>query len=145
MTFFHLVDDFITFQAFSLIVAASSGFDTSTKLSQRSIYITGSFVVARESKNPEASVYKASGMLFDQGMRESNSHQRFWRPLSYHLTNPLCAAFASSPDTYTRKPRNCQPPTSKIRMLQPQKSSHPAASPVSRYACRYRLYFSRYA
>ena len=28
-----------------------------------------------------------------QGMRESNSHQRFWRPLSYHLTNPL----------YTRK------------------------------------------
>ena len=22
-------------------------------------------------------------------MRESNSHQRFWRPLSYHLTNPL--------------------------------------------------------
>ena len=24
-----------------------------------------------------------------QGMRESNSHQRFWRPLSYHLTNPL--------------------------------------------------------
>ena len=23
-------------------------------------------------------------------MRESNSHQRFWRPLSYHLTNPLC-------------------------------------------------------
>ena len=23
------------------------------------------------------------------GMRESNSHQRFWRPLSYHLTNPL--------------------------------------------------------
>ena len=25
----------------------------------------------------------------EQGMRESNSHQRFWRPLSYHLTNPL--------------------------------------------------------
>ena len=25
-----------------------------------------------------------------QGMRESNSRQRFWRPLSYHLTNPLC-------------------------------------------------------
>ena len=22
-------------------------------------------------------------------MRESNSRQRFWRPLSYHLTNPL--------------------------------------------------------
>ena len=28
-------------------------------------------------------------MFFKQGMRESNSHQRFWRPLSYHLTNPL--------------------------------------------------------
>ena len=28
-------------------------------------------------------------VLFAQGMRESNSHQRFWRPLSYHLTNPL--------------------------------------------------------
>ena len=27
--------------------------------------------------------------LYQQGMRESNSHQRFWRPLSYHLTNPL--------------------------------------------------------
>ena len=27
--------------------------------------------------------------FFQQGMRESNSHQRFWRPLSYHLTNPL--------------------------------------------------------
>ena len=27
--------------------------------------------------------------LQKQGMRESNSRQRFWRPLSYHLTNPL--------------------------------------------------------
>ena len=26
---------------------------------------------------------------FKQGMRESNSHQKFWRLLSYHLTNPL--------------------------------------------------------
>ena len=26
-------------------------------------------------------------------MRESNSHQRFWRPLSYHLTNPLNIMF----------------------------------------------------
>ena len=24
-----------------------------------------------------------------QGMRESNSQQWFWRPLLYHLTNPL--------------------------------------------------------
>ena len=24
-----------------------------------------------------------------QGTRESNSHQRFWRPLSCHLTSPL--------------------------------------------------------
>ena len=27
--------------------------------------------------------------LHQQGMRESNSHQKFWRLLSYHLTNPL--------------------------------------------------------
>ena len=27
--------------------------------------------------------------LFKQGMRESNPHQKFWRLLSYHLTNPL--------------------------------------------------------
>ena len=26
---------------------------------------------------------------FYLGMRESNPRQRFWRPLSYHLTNPL--------------------------------------------------------
>ena len=25
----------------------------------------------------------------EQGMRESNPHQKFWRLLSYHLTNPL--------------------------------------------------------
>ena len=29
-------------------------------------------------------------------MRESNSHQRFWRPLSYHLTNPLQVYFIYS-------------------------------------------------
>ena len=34
-------------------------------------------------RNTENSVF------YKQGMRESNSHQRFWRPLSYHLTNPL--------------------------------------------------------
>ena len=27
--------------------------------------------------------------FFVKGMRESNSHQKFWRLLSYHLTNPL--------------------------------------------------------
>ena len=31
-----------------------------------------------------------NSVFLEQGMRESNSHQRFWRPLSYHLTNPLC-------------------------------------------------------
>ena len=25
-----------------------------------------------------------------QGLRESNSHQRFWRPVYYHYTKPLC-------------------------------------------------------
>ena len=34
-------------------------------------------------------IYQAFQHLPEQGMRESNSHQRFWRPLSYHLTNPL--------------------------------------------------------
>ena len=30
-----------------------------------------------------------SNYRFKQGMRESNPHQKFWRLLSYHLTNPL--------------------------------------------------------
>ena len=28
-------------------------------------------------------------LFIRQGMRESNPHQKFWRLLSYHLTNPL--------------------------------------------------------
>ena len=31
-----------------------------------------------------------------QGMRESNSHQRFWRPLSYHLTNFIILTIRSN-------------------------------------------------
>ena len=42
-----------------------------------------------DKKRSETMNYHVSD-LFQQGMRESNSHQRFWRPLSYHLTNPLC-------------------------------------------------------
>ena len=36
-------------------------------------------------------------------MRESNSRQRFWRPLSYHLTNPLfnCVSVSVTLDIYT--------------------------------------------
>ena len=45
------------------------------------------FKIQKKPKNLDFS------RIFDfpsqQGMRESNSHQRFWRPLSYHLTNPL--------------------------------------------------------
>ena len=37
----------------------------------------------------KASKHKFTSFTLEQGMRESNSHQRFWRPLSYHLTNPL--------------------------------------------------------
>ena len=33
--------------------------------------------------------------IFVQGMRESNPHQKFWRLLSYHLTNPLCRVFST--------------------------------------------------
>ncbi len=44
-------------------------------------------------------------------MRESNSHQRFWRPLSYHLTNPLskptCKNFFYCCN-YTYKSNDCQ-------------------------------------
>ena len=40
-------------------------------------------------KEPECLDFKGFQALNEQGMRESNSHQRFWRPLSYHLTNPL--------------------------------------------------------
>ena len=34
-----------------------------------------------------------------QGMRESNSQQWFWRPLLYHLTNPLHENVSKSIDT----------------------------------------------
>ena len=34
-------------------------------------------------------LYLKAYFLQRQGMRESNSHQKFWRLLSYHLTNPL--------------------------------------------------------
>src|SRR5699024_843813 len=47
------------------------------------------FAFADETKEPEMPDLQALPALLEQGMRESNSHQRFWRPLSYHLTNPL--------------------------------------------------------
>ena len=40
-------------------------------------------------RSVKTSISKAFHDLFKQGMRESNSHQKFWRLLSYHLTNPL--------------------------------------------------------
>ena len=43
-----------------------------------------------KTKEPECLDFKGFQAPKEQGMRESNSHQRFWRPLSYHLTNPLC-------------------------------------------------------
>ena len=42
-----------------------------------------------KTKEPECLDFKGFQAPKEQGMRESNSHQRFWRPLSYHLTNPL--------------------------------------------------------
>ena len=42
-----------------------------------------------EIKNKACNPYSRFTRFVKQGMRESNSHQRFWRPLSYHLTNPL--------------------------------------------------------
>ena len=51
------------------------------------------FFVIYNKKTLKILIYKIFQRFLKQGMRESNSHQRFWRPLSYHLTNPL----------YTRK------------------------------------------
>ena len=42
-----------------------------------------------KQKRPEHLFLQAFQPFPEQGMRESNSRQRFWRPLSYHLTNPL--------------------------------------------------------
>ena len=46
-------------------------------------------IISTKHKNPRNAVNTPFLRLSEQGMRESNSHQRFWRPLSYHLTNPL--------------------------------------------------------
>ena len=47
------------------------------------------FVFSEKRKRPERLILQAFQSFIEQGMRESNSRQRFWRPLSYHLTNPL--------------------------------------------------------
>ena len=46
-------------------------------------------VFLKNRKRPERLILQAFQPFIEQGMRESNSRQRFWRPLSYHLTNPL--------------------------------------------------------
>ena len=46
-------------------------------------------IFSGKTKEPECLDFKSFQAPTEQGMRESNSHQRFWRPLSYHLTNPL--------------------------------------------------------
>ena len=48
------------------------------------------FFPIENQKARKRSIYQHFRAFLQQGMRESNSHQRFWRPLSYHLTNPLC-------------------------------------------------------
>ena len=45
--------------------------------------------LSRKWKKPESLNSQGFWPFSQQGMRESNSRQRFWRPLSYHLTNPL--------------------------------------------------------
>ena len=47
-------------------------------------------------KNRKCLTSQAFPAVQQQGMRESNSHQRFWRPLSYHLTNPLYNLFLNT-------------------------------------------------
>ena len=45
--------------------------------------------LSRKWKKPESLNSQGFWPFSQQGMRESNSHQKFWRLLSYHLTNPL--------------------------------------------------------
>ena len=53
--------------------------------------IDGNICFADKRKTARNALFlRLSELFLKQGMRESNSHQRFWRPLSYHLTNPLC-------------------------------------------------------
>ena len=49
----------------------------------------GLFTFVWQFKKPKHLIFQAFRLFCEQGMRESNSRQRFWRPLSYHLTNPL--------------------------------------------------------
>ena len=51
--------------------------------------LSGTLPFSGKTKEPECLDFKSFQAPTEQGMRESNSHQRFWRPLSYHLTNPL--------------------------------------------------------
>ena len=46
------------------------------------------WIVRKFKKNKKSLLLKAFTIKW-QGWRESNSHQRFWRPLFYHWTTPL--------------------------------------------------------
>ena len=59
------------------------------------------FDLPDKTKEPETLIFQAILALYEQGMRESNSHQRFWRPLSYHLTNPLYRGLSSASHLYS--------------------------------------------
>ena len=65
-----------------------------------------------KTKEPECLDFKGFQAPKEQGMRESNSHQRFWRPLSYHLTNPLYywnnCKFICNKMNYSRYAEICQ-------------------------------------
>ena len=63
------------------------------------IYFCHIFTAISNKKNLQIPLIYAifEGFFIQQGMRESNSHQRFWRPLSYHLTNPLCQRLFKRP------------------------------------------------
>ena len=51
--------------------------------------LSGTLPFSGKTKEPECLDFKGFQAPKEQGMRESNSHQKFWRLLSYHLTNPL--------------------------------------------------------
>ena len=52
--------------------------------------------IQKHRKHRKHLISQAFPAVQQQGMRESNSHQRFWRPLSYHLTNPLYNLFLNT-------------------------------------------------
>ena len=66
--------------------------------------------IFQKRKQLESLIFQGFLAVCKQGMRESNPRQKFWRLLSYHLTNPLYSVltFSSHHIFIPRKPSFCQ-------------------------------------